>query len=782
MLTTNDDILSVVKNNLLVIDPNKIIDNYNKVADRYVKQEDLIMYANLKAVIKQQTGVYVGPNGSVEKQNNTDKEINLGEVRFNLLNPQDKNANGQYEFKNVLTNQYLDYEGKGYSDTFGIQSISINQNASLVSQVNITFVDVQGRTLMERGNEENNPYNLFYTFPYPQFILTVKGYYGMTVDYPLYLLKTNNTFDSSTGNYTVTCEFLSRTYGVFNSFYSIYGLIAPYLIKLDTGEYLGTKLLKRLYELQNADIASKYANQPDMIRALTIDGAPTMIDLYTAIDSLTESGFGTNVNSLSIKTTIDTINNSKIRLENSRFIIGNAFNNKNTSLIDNELKAIVTTLQNLSPILPAIDNDIKLYSSYTQSVFNKNIEDTITKINKELSILNEKLVNEQVSDIKNKLGFEPSIRNITRVLLNSMEVFLYLLSEVSFAAKSQLFYDGNRRDIHINTIKQYAFDTINGKNLYPFPNYYKDNNGTPSKIYPGEDQRNVNWSEVYFIDEIYRSIQVIKDRISPEMADQLGISQILTGHLDPNKAPKDKFISNNEEDILAEIILDMYVYFTSKGYSLLENNLNDDVLDNIAQSFIDFQIQLLEYKIAKSDKNAIYSTISKMIDIINRPNSNGDALTSLKEYFSVKVGDKMPSIIKEFREAFSKSTDYVQQRTELNKIYAKYNLTGNDLYSKLLNISFDFKNKIESYASLNNLVDSVNYNKPDISKSINGVIKDIIQLDISDGILNQQIFNIANSGVFIPTTHNLSENNTTYKALFIENAFKGLSNYTSLIK
>jgi hypothetical protein len=43
--------------------------------------------------------------------------------------------------------------------------------------------------LFERGNQVDNPYNIFYTYPYPKFLLKYKGYYGKATETPLLLKK-----------------------------------------------------------------------------------------------------------------------------------------------------------------------------------------------------------------------------------------------------------------------------------------------------------------------------------------------------------------------------------------------------------------------------------------------------------------------------------------------------------------------------------------------------------------------------------------------------------------
>ena len=95
-------------------------------------------------------------------------------------------------------------------ETFGITQVDVSINATYVPEVTIEFTDVQGRTLFERGNDPNNPYNIFFTFPYPNFVLAMKGYYGSTIEYPLRLKTSNTRFDPNSGNYVTTCTFFGN--------------------------------------------------------------------------------------------------------------------------------------------------------------------------------------------------------------------------------------------------------------------------------------------------------------------------------------------------------------------------------------------------------------------------------------------------------------------------------------------------------------------------------------------------------------------------------------------
>jgi hypothetical protein len=120
------------------------------------------------------------------------------------------------EGRDYATYSYTDMGGEGYAhEGFGISSIDISLRADFVPKVRIKFHDALGITMkeMEEGRAiEDNPLSSFFTYPYPIFKLTVKGFYGTPVSYCLHLLKVNFDFDPSSGGYGIDAEFVGYTF------------------------------------------------------------------------------------------------------------------------------------------------------------------------------------------------------------------------------------------------------------------------------------------------------------------------------------------------------------------------------------------------------------------------------------------------------------------------------------------------------------------------------------------------------------------------------------------
>jgi hypothetical protein len=63
---------------------------------------------------------------------------------------------------------------------------------------------------MEDLKNGTNKYSTFFQLPYPLFELTIKGYYGKPVKYCLHLTKFNSKFNSQTGNFEITTNFITH--------------------------------------------------------------------------------------------------------------------------------------------------------------------------------------------------------------------------------------------------------------------------------------------------------------------------------------------------------------------------------------------------------------------------------------------------------------------------------------------------------------------------------------------------------------------------------------------
>lgn len=130
----------------------------------------------------------------------------------------------------------LDAHNEGNKDSFGIEYINIHYNSWNFPEVDMKLIDVRGNAIMNplesRRDDKNKTgsfLNALFTFPYPMFKLTVKGYYGRPVTYKLTVRDVRTNFNASNGNFEVTVKFIGYMFGYLNDIPMQYLLIAPHI-------------------------------------------------------------------------------------------------------------------------------------------------------------------------------------------------------------------------------------------------------------------------------------------------------------------------------------------------------------------------------------------------------------------------------------------------------------------------------------------------------------------------------------------------------------------------
>jgi hypothetical protein len=223
-------------NNIIVVDPNKTIDAFGNIRERLVDHEKLVMFANLEAEVVPRTKLSIG--GSPE-----DRIITISVAKINFLKPTKgtsltssyydeltgKNSStgsgeNQIREKTITPNDgtkpyqtaVINNPGNTSTDNglLGITSIRVTTNTSFVPTVSIELEDIQGRALFQLG--DNSPYAAFFNLPYCPFYLTLKGFYGKAIRYQLNLKTFNARFNSFSGNYQITLEFVGYKFNILN--------------------------------------------------------------------------------------------------------------------------------------------------------------------------------------------------------------------------------------------------------------------------------------------------------------------------------------------------------------------------------------------------------------------------------------------------------------------------------------------------------------------------------------------------------------------------------------
>ena len=286
-LNNGDIYTDAVGNNLVVVDPNKVMVN-GKPKERLVAHEDLVMYANLTAIIYPRSKVISGSKNTGDKI-----LIDIFDGEINFMKPKNSdflNSDWTEAFTNpdinkkvkkldkdgdvvgISTKNTVDFQG------FGITSINVKLNSSYIPQVSINFTDVRGKTLFSQARG-NTPYTAFFHLPYPTFYLTIKGYYGKAVKYQLTMEKFSSRFDPGSGDYLVTCNFIGNHVALLRDINMHQILTAPYMypVKCDSSgcvtETRGKQVLDEVYRIYRKEglIGDSFPVEAEMTLVELID-------------------------------------------------------------------------------------------------------------------------------------------------------------------------------------------------------------------------------------------------------------------------------------------------------------------------------------------------------------------------------------------------------------------------------------------------------------------------------------------------------------------------------
>lgn len=235
-------------NNIVLVDPNKTVDSQGRVRERLLDHENLVMYANLEAQVLPRTKLALG----IQPDENVSTTMTIAGINFLRPNRGNYMTSGYLDEitgKNSLVgrgqNQMMEqtkvdsknqaYFTRGVVDQqsifdnglLGITSISIKTSTSFIPSVSMQLEDVQGRALFQLGDQ--SPYAAFFNLPYPQFYLTLKGYYGQAIRYQLNLEKFDARFNTATGNYSVSLEFRGFKFNILNEVLISHLIATPHM-------------------------------------------------------------------------------------------------------------------------------------------------------------------------------------------------------------------------------------------------------------------------------------------------------------------------------------------------------------------------------------------------------------------------------------------------------------------------------------------------------------------------------------------------------------------------
>ena len=245
------------KNRLTYIEPNDFASYYNlhdsdiKTTELSWNLDDLAMSVDLQVIIPRRGDKgqinYLSQVDNVNIQNSNTSPLGkyisyMGGIKYD-----DKPNSQSYITDNYTNISFQEIkDGKVVdSESLGIDSIDINFDAHFFPLVTIKFTDIRGSSLFMPSEYEfgqsvgsvdadttkkatGSFFNALFHFPYPRFLLTIKGFYGNKVTFQLSVSDFRSEFQSETGNYSMTVQFIGYVYGLYTDLPLNLVMAAPY--------------------------------------------------------------------------------------------------------------------------------------------------------------------------------------------------------------------------------------------------------------------------------------------------------------------------------------------------------------------------------------------------------------------------------------------------------------------------------------------------------------------------------------------------------------------------
>lgn len=600
-------------------------------------------------------------------------------------------------------------------ECLGVDSIDIDYSNWQYPQVSIKFTDVRAQALMmpeeslyveslvnETYKAENNKtytyegysaekkanslFTSFFRFPYPEFILKVKGFYGHAISFRLTVNEFTSSFNSDTGNFDITVSFIGHLYGFLTDIPMRYIMLAPYIDgkKYWNGEdinengeknhtpftfdgttpvptilELARQILNandKLFKLSNNDEDLKeYKNQQKKINSFTniikeinniqsllnVDNIePTKIEKY--FDNLISicqehpsNSIDNDIKKILIKT--DKFNNTIDLIEYFKYCkqLFNGEVDENTEVKQANDSINLSTIKKISSDISNSQKE-KIISNFLRIVRN-NIKVKINEIEKNNKENTQKLSEKLTQNIVEILGFKPTIENIFKIIFAHIDTFIYHYNDCIKIINDDIT---NNNRIKLNE-KNSDVVSINGEETAapPFPLIHsgEKNNGEREReiLYPTHDDNIAegDMPELVLVDKMLDGASKLVANINTlfsfvdKKTTTLPITIIdIINQVNPYGFYKYENISKITGDNYSSIIDDSLtvLFLRSILYNLLNHNVkNTQLLETIGQ----IEAYNFFYIHNNSDERIINGIIEKTNnkeEIYNFINKNGN--------------------------------------------------------------------------------------------------------------------------------------------------------------
>ena len=531
--------------NIRLINPNAQID------EEGVKNEDLVIYATLRARVKNKS-LLIGKDDEIWN------ELTFIKAKSNAPGQAGEgSANATPENTSFLTTNWTNI---GSSDmlfeqdheTFGITNINVDIQADFVPRVSIDFVDLRGATLFEQGS--CSPYASFFHQPYPVFELVLKGYYGSPIKYQLMVQDFKTSFDAASGNYVSKGEFIGFNYAFLSDIILAYVLAVPYIEGSDevlTGiyeDYLKYydergfnqgknkfeplsaddnspltlyNYVRKLQELEGQGNSDKgpIAEIQSSSELFTIENLDKFQEILGDIDDAITKDFdeewkkegGKNNNNLYYYGN-NSAGNTGVNTEKLLDVYNKYFGSSGSittktsvynSLVEDAGSSFLTSFSNN----PKIERGSTYLLSLDLDSFIKQLDTKLEEISLDLKAKRKEFIDLANSKIKASVGFVPTVRSFFTTLIANTELFLELLRQTSYDAELYHQRNSDSDKIRFKNEEEVPVSDI----VYAWPTYTElKNSGTRDETevetYPGTNPKFQDWPEVIFVEKLLKAL------------------------------------------------------------------------------------------------------------------------------------------------------------------------------------------------------------------------------------------------------------------------------------
>lgn len=365
-----------------------------------------------------------------------------------------------------LTTYYTEISPDGYKkkemvEGLGVTSIQVNFDSYYTPTVVINFVDVRGSALF--GREEaihtsasgsgainaDNIFGAFFTMPYPKFRLQMKGFYGRDVTYQLTVSNFKAGMNANTGNVEATVTFVGYTWSLLTDIPLTYLIAAPYCA-YKGAEYWNEHVDSEAWRMENTPKSGATVTRPPKLFDLMNSIRYCSKEARGGFDGNSDKGLGKDISN--DKTNLNkmleyidrferlTTSKEKADIDKKRDEIEETYNKIKSSFDAYTQTEVIGNFDNDDFPSPAIKDNGAPSAVYEVADFSS-LKNNIKKKMDILGKVTDGLIKEEqkefISKSLEKIGIEPNIKNIFKVLMCHLETFCHILFQAAAEIKEQ---------------------------------------------------------------------------------------------------------------------------------------------------------------------------------------------------------------------------------------------------------------------------------------------------------------------------------------------------------